>query len=201
MYTLYYIPGACSLATHTVLHELGQQVKVVDIKDVGDFPRINPVNTVPVLVDGDRVLREGAAVMLYLLDKHESPMLPRDGAGRARAIQDIMFANATMHPAYSRLFFIDQAVADSSAKMDAYQAAAKSINNLWKVVDDQLADKPFLGGDSPSAADIMLTVYSRWGEYFPVTIDLGARVETMLESIQQMPSFRRALDDEHRASS
>lgn len=201
MYTLYYIPGACSLATQTVLHELEQDVNIVDIKDVDDFSTINPVSTVPVLVDGDRVLREGAAVMLYLLDKHESAMLPREGRERTRAIQNIMFANATMHPAYSRLFFIDQAVSDSAAKMEAYQAAAKSINNLWDVVNRELGDKPFLGGDRPSAADIMLTVYSRWGEYFPVKIDFGSAVEAMLDEVQKLPSFRKALDNESRVSS
>ena len=48
-------------------------------------------------LDRHRVmLREGVAILLHLLNKHENSMLPTSGAPRQQAIQDIMFANATM---------------------------------------------------------------------------------------------------------
>ena len=106
MYTLYYLPGACSLATQVVLHELDQAVEIIDKQLVEDFTAINPVGTVPVLVDNGNTYREGAAVILYLLHKHQSTMMPTTGVAHDLAVQNIMFANATMHPAYGRLFFI-----------------------------------------------------------------------------------------------
>ena len=85
-YTLYYMPGACSMAVHVVLNELGQEVTLenakADPKPAG-FLKANPRGQVPVLVDGDLVVREGAAIMIYLLDKHTSPLLPRSGKERA----------------------------------------------------------------------------------------------------------------------
>jgi glutathione S-transferase len=105
MYTLYYLPGACSLATQVVLHELNQPVELVDIQQLSNFTDINPVGKVPVLIDGDGTLLEGAAILLHLFSKHESPMMPASGASRAKAIEDILFANATMHPAYGRFFY------------------------------------------------------------------------------------------------
>ena len=95
MYTLYYLPGACSLATQVVLHELNQAVDIVDIQQLSDFSDINPVATVPVLIDGESTLREGAAILLYLLNKHPSHMLPTSGTDREQAIENILFANAT----------------------------------------------------------------------------------------------------------
>jgi len=196
MYTLYYLPGACSLATQVVLHELDQAVDIVDIQKVDNFSEINPVATVPVLIDGERTLCEGAAILLYLLNKHPSHMLPTSGAGREQAIEDILFANATMHPAYGRLFFIAQQISDESAKAEAFAAAAQAINQLWRVVEQKLASQPFLGGERPSAADIMLAVYSRWGAGFPVNIAHGSNTIRMLADVQITPSFLRALKAE-----
>jgi glutathione S-transferase len=193
MYTLYYLPGACSLATQVVLYELGQTVEIIDKQKVKNFSAINPVGTVPVLVANNNTLREGAAVILYLLNKHKNTMLPESGNARDQGIQDIMFANATMHPTYGRLFFIAQNISDESAKKSAFKAAEEAINTLWLVIEQQLENKVFLGGDQPSAADIMLTVYSRWGGGFPVDIKLGAKAQSMVDAVLLMPSFERAL--------
>lgn len=210
MYTLYYLPSACSLATQVVLHELDQAVEIIDKQQVDNFKTINPVGTVPVLVDNSdtssqgTTRREGAAVMLYLLNKHPNTMLPATGEAREQAIQDIMFANATMHPAYGVLFFIAQNMSDKNAgkqaKKSAFNAAAQAISSLWQVVEQQLEKQTFLGGDQPSAADIMLTVYSRWGANFPVEIQIGPNTQRMLQSVQAMPSFQRALTAEQRQS-
>jgi len=193
MYTLYYFPDACSLATQVVLNELDQPVEIIDVQKVDDFKAINPVGTVPVLMDNGNTFREGAAVILYLLNKHQNTMLPATGARREQAIQDIMFANATMHPTYSRLFFIAQNITDEKTKQSSFNATAQSISRLWQVVEKQLAKQDFLGGDQPSAADIMLTVYSRWGASFPVDIALGKNTQKMVNVVQSMPSFQRAL--------
>ncbi|MCJ8294231.1 MAG: glutathione S-transferase family protein [Colwellia sp.] len=189
MYTLYYSQGACSVATQVVLRELGQEIEIVDVKKIDDFKTINSVGAVPVLIDGKKALTEGAAIMLHILNKHKSSLFPENENDRQQAIQDIMFANATMHPAYGRLFFLAENINDEKVKQDTLNTAAESINQLWKIVENQLADKNFLGGDSPSAADIMLTVYSRWGAYFPVDIIFGEKTTKMLSAVQAMPNF------------
>lgn len=200
MYTLYYLPGACSLATQVVLHELGQPIELVDVQQLSNFTTINPVGTVPVLIDGDHTLREGAAILLHLLNKHQNTMLPNSGDRREQAIEDILFANATVHPAYGRLFFIAQHISDESAKQAAFTAAAQSINTLWLVVEELLAGQDFLGGDRVSAADIMLAVYARWGASFPVIIEQRSRTARMLAAVQAMPSFQRSLTAEQAQS-
>lgn len=201
MYTLYYSPSACSLATQVVLHELGQDVEIINVDTVENFKSINPVGAVPVLIEETqgqkKIYTEGAAIMLHLLNHHQNTLLPKDGDGRYRAIENMLFANATMHPAYGRLFFITQNIEDQVAKNTALKAAANILSNLWQVVEDKLAEQPasenYLGGKQVSAADIMLTVYSRWGASFPVNITMGTRTQKMIESVLEMPSFKRAL--------
>ena len=110
MYTLYYLPDACSLATQVILHELKQPVNIINRETVNDFKAINPVGSVPVLVNKADIkkeegsephtYREGAAIIFHLLNTHSNTLMPIQGIARDRAIENIMFANATMHPAY-----------------------------------------------------------------------------------------------------
>ncbi|WP_415901670.1 glutathione S-transferase family protein [Neptuniibacter sp. QD29_5] len=193
MYTLYYLPNACSLATLTVLLELDEPVTLINKIKVDDFSTINPVGNVPVLIDEGKTLKEGAAIMLYLLRSKANQLFPQDENDQQKAIQDIMFANATMHPAYSRLFFISQNMSEGPEKDKALNAAANAINTLWESIEAQLESREYLGGESVSAADIMLAVYSRWDEYFPVEIKLGSRTTAMLNSVIERPTFKQAL--------
>jgi len=199
MYTLYFLPDACSLATQVVLRELGQSFSLVNKQQVEQFTHINPTGSVPVLSVTDnnkRQLTEGAAILLYLLRKHDNKLFPADPAKQQGAIQDIMFANATMHPAYSKLFFISQHVQDKTSQQQAYNAAAERISQLWKIVESRLENQPFLGGEQVSAADIMLATYSRWGSFFPVDINIGGRTANMLAKVLQLPNFVKAIEAE-----
>jgi len=135
-------------------------------------------------------------VILYLLNKHQNALLPTSGEAYERGVENIMFANATMHPAYSRLFFIAQYIADESVKQLAFEAATAAINHLWQVVENKLTTQPYLSGNKPSAADIMLAVYSRWGASFPVQITQGKNTQKMLSAVQALPSFQLALANE-----
>lgn len=201
MYTLYFVPDTCSLATQVVLRELEQPVKLINKQSVNDFKAINPVGVVPVLDDGQHLWREGAAVMLYILKNHPSHMFPEDDAiAQQKVTQDIMFANATMHPAYGRMFFAAGNIESKAAQQAVFDAAAIAINGLWEVVEDRLQTQPFLGGQHVSPADIMLTVYSRWGAAFPVNIKLGEQTTRMINHVLALPSFQAALAAEKEQS-
>ena len=196
MYTLYFIPNACSLATQAVLNELDQESTLVHKRDANHFEALNPVGTVPVLVDGDKVINEGVAVILYLLNKHKNNLIPESGDARHRAIENMMFANATMHPAYGRLFFAQANVSDAAARQQVFDSAAVAINKLWQVVEARLEHTPYLGGHDISPADILLAVYSRWGEFFPVDIVLGPNSRLMVDAVLKRDSMQRAIQRE-----
>src|ERR1700724_2832764 len=58
-----------------------------------DFLRLNPAGKVPVLVDGDIVIPESAAIVLYVADKYrDKGLLPNDLQGRAQAYPWVIFA-------------------------------------------------------------------------------------------------------------
>jgi glutathione S-transferase len=200
MYKLYYLPGACSLAIHALLNELNQPVAAIDRNRATDFDKLESRGMVPVLVDNGLVIREGAAIILYLLDKHKNQMLPESGLEKARFIEWVMFANATMHPAYGRLFFIGKTLDDGPAKEQALNAASDAINVLWAAVDKQLQQSTFVCGERITVVDMMLAVYASWGPYFPVDIIMSDKVRRMIEAVKAHPAFIKAIEDQQNAS-
>ena len=193
MYQLYYLPGACSQAIHVLLLELGQQVELINKNTVSDFAALNPLGTVPVLMDGHKVLREGAALVLYLLGKHPSSLLATSGVAREQAIENLMLANASLHPAYAKLFFLRAHILDETALAAGYQAAVQGIERLWQVVGGRLGQQLALGGEHTPPADLLLAVYACWGGYFPLAIKLGSNVERMIAAVRARPAFQQAL--------
>lgn len=193
MYTLYYLPGASSLAIHAVLRELEQPVNLIERDSTYDFLDLNPVGAVPVLIDDDLVIREGAAILLHLLDKHDNALLPKYGAKRTQALESMMFANATLHGAYRRLFFVQGYMLDEPIRADAFEVAIQWVERLWAIVDRRVGVKPFLDGNQVSAADFLLAVYARWNASLPTPIRVGANTERLVERVTGLPAFQQAL--------
>lgn len=198
MYTLYTSTGTCSLAVNVVLEELGvpYKLEIISLKN-GDnkkpeFQKVNPRGSVPVLVREDgKILREGAAIILYLLEKYPNELLPKSGDARTDAIEWLLFANSTLHPAYGRGFWALKGL-QGEAKDTAIQSAVESINKLWAEVDARLAKQKFIAGDNPTAADILLTVFTGWNGAFQPKPEIGKNVERLVADITSRPAFIRA---------
>lgn len=192
MYTLYFSPGTCSLAVHTILNLLKQEPELVFAGSVEHFEQVNPAKMVPALKKDDSILTEGAAIILHLLETHPNTLLAKAGAARQQGIENMMLANATMHPSYGRLFFADANLDDGPAKEQIFKAATHAINAIWQVVESKFADGPYLGGHQLSPADILLAVYATWGQYFPVDITIGPKTQRMIDLVQSSDAFQMA---------
>ncbi len=202
MYTLYYSPGACSMAIHVLLNELKQPVKLENTAITegknrsAEFMKINPRGQIPVLVDGDNIIREGGAMMIYLIEKHNSPLLPEKGIDRAVALEWLMFCNATLHPAYSRVFFLMRNTSNEATKEELLNITFAQINKLWLEVEARLQNNKYLCGDNITAADILLTVIANWSGNFP-QIQIGALAKQLFLKVIARPSYKTALELEH----
>lgn len=195
MYQLYFSPNACSLATQVVLRELNLPFELVNVANLADFSAVNPVGAVPALKDmqSNQVKTEGVSILLELLQQHSSQLWPESVAEQSQAVQNMLFANATVHPAYSKLFFVMKADVDEAIRVNLYQQGAASVAKLWQVVEQKLANQAYLGGDQVSVADILLAVYSRWNAFFPVDIEIGLKAQNMLDNVLSLPSFQASL--------
>ena len=195
MYTLYSIGGTCSTGITVLMEKLGLDFQVIQRSDIDNYEDIVPTNQVPALkLDNGDVITEGAAIALYLTEKHAPDTLPTDAEGRANFYRWLMFNYATLHPAYSKMFTIAFKVdLDEAEKENLQRQLAEQVSSLWQIVDKHLENTAFTAGDSPSIIDYLLAVYSSWNNYFPDTkITLGKNVEQLVDVITKLPEFEAA---------
>jgi glutathione S-transferase len=190
------------MAVHVALLECNQQftLEKLDLQAgqqrSPEFLKINPRGQVPVLIEHDHVLREGAAILIHLLEKHQSPLLPRNSKERTEAIEWLMFCNATLHPAYGRCFFLKRAAEDGPQKDKLLDAAAANVNKLWEEVEQRLSKHTYLCGEDVTMADILMTVIANWSPNVPRPINFGAKTKKLFQAIITRPSYKKALEVE-----
>jgi glutathione S-transferase len=110
MLTLYFAPGASSMAPHIALHEIDVPFEARPISFARKENRtlaylaLNPEGKVPTLVIDGRPLSEVAGVLFYLARRFpEAGLLPEgDAEAEAQVISWMSFIAATIHPARRR---------------------------------------------------------------------------------------------------
>ncbi|OUR75368.1 glutathione transferase GstA [Alphaproteobacteria bacterium 46_93_T64] len=198
---LYYKPGACSLASHIVLNELGADFELEKVDTAtkrtesgADFLEVNPNGYVPALElkSGD-ILIEGASILQYLADQTPSSTLaPANGTlERARLQQHLNFVASELHKAFGPFF----SGRDLSAEEREVAVAnvGKKLSNFENILSD--GRNYLLGGDF-SVADAYLFVVTNWTNF--VGIDLGTwpNVQAFLKRAAARPAVQASLKAE-----
>jgi len=206
MYKLYYSTGACSKAPHIALHEIGAAHEAIRVdlhSPAGQDKRllaVNPRHSVPVLDDSGTIIREGAAILVYLLDKHQSPLLPQNGPERAHALEWLCWANATLHPAYSNAFGAKKVYSDAAVQNAVLDATKAKIQKMWDDANQHLATNKYLAGDTLTIGDILMTVIGQWKvPGFETQVTPGANVLRVFKDVMARPSWQQATDMENAA--
>ena len=201
---LYYHPGNASMAPHLLLQEIGApfELKFVD-RDRGEhqspaYLKLNPNGRIPVLVDGELVLYEAAAICLHLADRFPGARLapPMGTPARAQLYQWMLWLSNTLQAMLMHWFYPERMV-DSGDVMAASQVRAQAeeqIGVMLQRLDAQLAagGGPWLLGADFSTADAYALMLCRWTRHFDRPAreypHLGPYLQRLLArpSVQQM---------------
>ena len=197
MYTLYFSPGSCSMAVHVLLNELEVPFELKQVKLHGEkspeLLAVNPAGQVPVLTleDGYHVT-EGGAILTFLCDTHQK-FLPASGTPRAKALQALMFCNATLHPNYSPIFKYKGTELANSPVLDNF---VNALHLKWERIEDHLSQEKYMAGAEMSVADILLTVIANWNPAIGNLVTFGPNTKRLIQEISQRPAFQKALASE-----
>jgi len=121
------------------------------------FRAMNPNGTIPVLIDGELILWESNAIVRYLCDQYGTgPWALPSAQQTALAGQWMDWYLTTMHPPMTALFW--QLVRTESQARDAAKvdAAINEATKFWSILDQHLATRDFILGETLSMADIPL---------------------------------------------
>ncbi len=193
MYTLYTIPGSCSTGITVLMEKLGVEYNLVKRDDVPNYNEIVPTNQVPAIkTENGNIITEGAAIAMYLLDKHGKELLPENIDERANFYQWLNFDYSTLHPAYGKLFsIVGNTDISDEIKSEVMQYFADTLSQLWNILDKHLLGRKYILGDTPCHVDYMATVYSSWNHYFPDTkIILGDNLKRFINDVSALPEFK-----------
>lgn len=194
---LFYKEGACSLASHIMLHEVEAdfEIELVDTKlgrtaSGRDYLDINANGYVPSLqIDNDLYLNEGVAILQYIADTHaEKAFSPPPGSvARARLHQFLSFAGSELHKAWGPLF------ADGSTEEEKV-AAAKKVASKFDYLDGVLSDgRDYLVDNQFSVADAYSFVLIFWSNFKGIDLDRWPHLKTYVNRVGSRPATRAAM--------
>jgi glutathione S-transferase len=191
---LYEFPPTRSIRARWTLQELGVPFESVIVDLTAgehrrpEFLEVNPAGKLPVLVDGDLVLTESVAIVLYLADKYpEKGLAPREPAERARLHKWLLFTvteleqplwrisrHTALYPKERRL------PAEVPIARDDFQAMAA-------VAEEHMRGREFVVGSSVTVADFVLAYTLDWANEVKL-LDPFSNLQRHFEAMYRRPS-------------
>ena len=200
-----------------LLEELGEQYEPIPIdtrrgqQHTPEYLTVNPNAKVPAIIDGDTIVFDSNAILLYLADK-TGRFLPDGGlAGRGPLLSWMMFVASGIGP-YSgqAVHFRQYSPEPNPYALNRYDFEAE---RHWKIVDARLSGGRYMLGETYTIVDMAV-----WGWARLIATVLGSEqawarfpnVKRLLNEINQRPaaaaverlrskfSFKTEFDDEAR---
>src|SRR5688572_23494359 len=167
MLTLFYAPGACSMAPHIVLEEGGEKYekKRMDLskgeQKTSEYMKIHPLGRVPALkLDDGSPLTENTAILPFLGKRFG--LWPNDPVKEARALSLIGFFASSVHPANTHIARPERFTDDKAAFAGLQATGKKTFHEYLKQIDGMYANREWLG-ERYSVLDPYAFVFYVWG--------------------------------------
>jgi len=204
MYKLYYSPGACSLAAHIVLEEIGvpYERELVSVQGGAtsrpEYLATNPKGRVPALVRDGEVLTEVGAILVFLARRHaDSALLPDDPWLAARCHEWLSWLSSEVHPAFGQVWRPERSVGTAAYQADVQAKGRENVRARLSEIENRLADVgEYAVGDRYTVVDPYLLVYFGWGRYVGVDMAEYPAFARHAARVSSRKAVRRALQRE-----
>ena len=201
MLTLYYSPGACSMAAHIALEEAGAQyaLKLVSIpkgEQLADeyLQNVNPRGKVPSLRTQDGILTENVAILTYIarIFPH-ARLLPDEPISMARCLSHMAYLSNTVHPAFTHIVRPGRFATDQSAQENVKATGRENAWKLLQELDGLLGGQEWVLDSRYSVADPYTLVIYGWGKGHGMPIEQLKNYTAFKDRMLQRPAVRGVL--------
>lgn len=168
MTTLYFAPGACSLAVHIVLEWIGAPYEAIKVdQHEPSYRRINPAGAVPALDTGHGMpLTQCSAILAYLARKHpEADLLDDRSLETAAELQKwAAFLTGDLHPAFFPVFMPARYTVskDPQALADVRAAGTALVQAKLGLLEAQVSGHSWMVADKRTIIDAYATPMLKW---------------------------------------
>jgi glutathione S-transferase len=150
------------------------------------FLAMNRFGQVPVLADGDSVIADSNAILVYLATRYDDARswLPVDPAAAAEVQRFLSIAAGPLAqgPAAARLVNVFNATLD-------HQQAIDTAHNLLRILELHLDRRDWLAGDQPTIADLANYTYIAHAPEGDVSLANYPNLRAWLARIEVLPGF------------
>jgi glutathione S-transferase len=206
MIELHYHPGNASMTPHMLLEELGVRYRLEYVDRSAQahkspaYLRLNPNGLIPVLVDGELVLYETAAICLHLADTRPyAGLAPALGTPeRAHFYKWLAWLTNTMQSALMLYFYPERWADDAAAAAQVKAHAEAAVGAMLDQLDAQLAShgRPWLLGDAYRAVDPYALMLCRWTRGFRRPARSLPHLGPYLARVLARPAVKRVFEQE-----
>lgn len=151
-----------------------------------DFLTKNPFGQVPVLEDGDVLLADSTAILVYLGERYdeEGKYWPRTPQGKAAVQRWLSVASGALAsgPAAARRAKL------LNAKLD-YDEALRVTQQLFGILERELGAREYLVASTPSVADLALYAYVARAPEGGIALEPYPAIRAWLARVEALPGF------------
>ncbi|MGI9478171.1 MAG: glutathione S-transferase family protein [Hyphomicrobiaceae bacterium] len=167
-----------------IAHEVVNVDLAAGVQKRPAFLALNPAGQVPVIEDGDVVISDANAILVYLARKYAPAYLPREPVLEAEVQKFLTLAagEIAFGPAAARLINVFNAPLDANA---AKATAAKVLGKL----EAHMERRNFLVGEAPTIADIAIYSYTAHAPEGDVSLQPYPNVRRLLANIEALDGF------------
>jgi glutathione S-transferase len=203
---LYYSPGACSLAPHIVLEEIGSHFDLQLVSTSRgatrspEYLKINPKGRVPVLVTNNKMLTECPAILIYLaLSNPNSSLLPFNPEVIARSIEWLNWLSGTVHSvAIRQVWRSEDFTQDKLCVSEVVENGKRNLLSAFAHIETKMVKKPWALEHGYSIVDPYLLVVYRWGNRIGFNMRKDYPSWTLhTEKMLERNAVKRALETEN----
>jgi glutathione S-transferase len=172
MFTLYYAPHTCSLATHIALEDAGAtyQLKRIDFgsteQQSPDYLAINPKARVPALVTSRGVLTETPAMLAFVAQRFPAARLaPLDDPFAFAEVQTVnSYLCSTLHVAHAHRMRGHRWADEADAIAAMQRKVPQSVGACYDYIERHVLRGPWVMGETYTIADPYLFTIAQWLE-------------------------------------